>query len=303
MTSDFGELGRPRICSHIGPDPAVEKSTFLKTAERGLLNLIFIVCQLGQAKDGTRGGTKRPNKLPSVRDVDSDTPAQATEGRTAGEDVASLSAGSAGETAIDMRLFRLRLDRLVPGKCYQVRFKKRRTWYWAFRWEKLWLAQGDLVGRVEDTAEVRPFGEDVMSAIDRVAETMAKPLEDCEGRGEWQYFVDRDVLDMSNALLGDDVPYAVRPSKQQISVFRAVRLAAAAKATPWLPFSEIAVGYQVTDRAGNVLFETFVVDEAVLYAHDNQIDCREGVAVVFADGSVRHGHELSLRPWLRQYQQ
>ena len=246
---------------------------------------------------------KRPDKQPSAEGGDRDTPTQALEGRMAGEQTASLSPGSAGGTAIDLRLFRLRLDRVVPGKFYQVRFKKRRPWHRAFRWEKLWLTQGDLVGRVEDTAEVRPLAEEVMSAVDRVAETMAKPLEDYEGPGEWQYYVDRDVLDRSNALLGEGVPYAEHPSKQQISVFRAVRLAAAAKATPWLPYSEIAVGYQVTDRAGNVLFETFMVDEAVLYAHETQIDCRKGVAVVFADGSVRHGHELFQRPWLRRYQQ
>ncbi|MGB3541044.1 MAG: hypothetical protein WBA42_23070 [Mesorhizobium sp.] len=202
-------------------------------------------------------------------------------------------------TAIDMGLFSTPLNRVVPGRYYQVRFKSERKWHRAFRWEKLWLASGDLVGRVENTAEVRPSKEEVMAAIDRVAERMMEPLDGDDTPGVKQHYIDRDLLDQCAELFGNGGADQRHPSRQQIAAYRAVRLAAAAKAMPSALHSEILVGYRVTDDDGITVFESLVLEEAIYYAQDNQGVCRQSVGVVFADGSVCFGHELSLRPWLK----
>jgi hypothetical protein len=243
--------------------------------------------------------TTDPIGCHSYRAGDRDNPPEETVAGSDEKDTVRRETGNPHTAAIDMRLFRIPLGQLEPNRHYQVRLKGRRTWKRAFRWGKLWLADGDLVGRVEDTAEIRPSEQEVMTAIDRVAETMANPLEDRDGPGLKQSYVDRDVLDESNTLLGGNGPRPEHPSRQQIAVYRAVRLAAAAKAIPSTPYFEIAVGYCVADNAENNVFESPELEEAILYAQDTEGLCSKDVGVVFADGSVRYGHELFLRPWIK----
>src|SRR5690606_26562559 len=97
-------------------------------------------------------------------------------------------------STIAMRLFSIPLNEVEPGRYYQVRFKGQRTWYRAFRPETIWLADGDLVGRVENTADVRPSEHEVMAVVDRVAQRMVTPLEYDDGPGHTRYFF--------NSLLG-----------------------------------------------------------------------------------------------------
>jgi len=271
---------------------------------RGSLNPIFTISQLSQTRrEYTKGQIldKRPKRLLSVQGADRGKTAKATGRGTGGNNTPGGSAGSPEEAAIDMRLFRIPLREVEPGRHYEVRFKRQRKWKLAFRWEKLWLANGDLVGRVEDTAEVRASEQEVKTAIDVVAETMARPWDDGDTPALRQHYIDKVVHEFGDTLLGGNSPSPDHPSEQKIAVFQAIRLAAAAKAIPSVPYSEIAVGYRVTDKAGNTVFETPVVEEAVLFAKDHRINRRKGVAVVFADGSVRYEHEIFLLSWLRPW--
>lgn len=206
------------------------------------------------------------------------------------------SPGKTKTTAIDLSLFSIPLSRVAPDKCYEVWLNCKRSWKRAVLSENAWIAKGHILGRVEDTVDVRIPEREVTATIDWLANTMAKLLEDEPDAGARQYYIDRDVLDGVYELLGDtnfDHPIA-----QEISIARAIRLAAAAKAMPSVPHSEIAVCYRVTDDADNTMFDSFNLEDALLYICGNRDVCRKDVGVVFADGSVRYGHELSRRPWI-----
>ncbi|MGN6768778.1 MAG: hypothetical protein ACTHJQ_02875 [Rhizobiaceae bacterium] len=241
---------------------------------------------------------KRTSRLPRERDAGHNNPTETTTVGRGKKDAKCHSSGPSKAAAIDMRLFSIPLSMVDPGRYYQVRFKGESKWTRASRWEKLWLADGDLVGRVENTAEVRPFEQEVMATIDTVARRLMAPLDNGDTPGVKQYYIDRDLLDGCGDLLGSAVTNTDHSSQQQIAVYRAVRLAAAAKANPPAPHSELLVGYCVTDNDGVTVFECLELEEAVRYAQNNQFDRGRNVGVVFADGSLRFGHELSLRPWI-----
>lgn len=71
---------------------------------------------------------------------------------------------------------------------------------------------------------------------------------------------------------------------------------------PSTPYSEIVVGYRVTDATGDTLFESLELEEALSYAQEDDRLDSSAVGVVFADGSVRHGHILSSRPWSKYFE-
>lgn len=204
--------------------------------------------------------------------------------------------------AIDMRLFLVPLQDVKPGKHYEVRFKHRKTWRTAFKWGKLWLANDDLVGRVENTAEVRAPKRNVLAMIDQLAERMARPEESGDEPGVKQYYVDRDVMDSVGALLGSEGFHEANVPAHLTAACRAIRLAGAHKAMPSTPYSEIVVGYRVTDATGDTLFESLELEEALSYAQEDDRLDSSAVGVVFADGSVRHGHILSSRPWSKYFE-
>ncbi len=124
-------------------------------------------------------------------------------------------------------------------------------------------------------------------------------MADGDTPGAMQYYVDRDLLDVCDFLLGGDSAAADRDTPRHLAICRAVRLAAHAKAIPSVPQSETAVGYRVADHAGETVYESLELEDARMYAQDNEGVCGQDVSVVFADGSVRLGQELSLRPWIK----
>jgi hypothetical protein len=203
---------------------------------------------------------------------------------------------------IDMRLFRIPLYDVKPNWHYEVRFKRQKTWHNAFKWGKLWLANDDLVGRVENTAEVRAPKRNVLTMIDQVAERMAQPDESGDEPGVKQYYVDRDVMDSVGTLLGSEGFHEANVPAHLVAACRAIRLAAAHKAMPSTPYSEIAVGYRVTDAAGENLFESLELEEALSYAQQENGFDSSAVGVVFADGSVRYDHMLTSRPWSKYFE-
>jgi hypothetical protein len=58
------------------------------------------------------------------------------------------------------------------------------------------------------------------------------------------------------------------------------------------------VGYCVLDRNGNRAFEDVEIEPCWLYAKERSSTSPEGMAGIFAGGSVRLGHDLAQRSWI-----
>lgn len=127
---------------------------------------------------------------------------------------------------------------------------------------------------------------------------MAEPAPTQEELGIRQYYIERDFLDYCTGLLcwPDNSDHGF--SNQQLALFRAVLLAAAALQRPPLPATEVVVGYCLTDEAGNRISEWPMPDHVFFHARDHKLDYNR-LGTIFADGSVKYDHPLGQRPSLK----
>ncbi len=194
-------------------------------------------------------------------------------------------------------LFHIPVSRVKSEASYLVLMKGQKEWQMAKLEGRAWWVGDNLLGRLCDSALIVPTPNRVLHAIDDLADRFSSPLDDYGCVGSKQYYIDRDVIDYGNWLIchpGCDE----LGTEQQLAIFRYLRLEAAALLENPLGLDEIVVNYCVLDKDGNRVFEHVEVDECWYYARDRKSDWLDRLGAVFADGSVKLGHELAQRPWL-----
>lgn len=198
---------------------------------------------------------------------------------------------------IDMSLVRIPACRVEPDRHYLLRLKGKRRWHRAYLDGNWWVGPFPVFHK-KDSGEIRQLPERVQKVIDVVAGRMAEPAPTQEELGIRQYYIERDLLDCCTGLLcwpdNSDEGF----SKQQLALFRAVLMAAAALQHPPLPATEVVVGYCLTDEAEKPIFEWPMPDQVFFHAREHKLD-RHRLGAIFADGSVKYDHPLAQRPWLK----
>lgn len=135
---------------------------------------------------------------------------------------------------IDMSLVRIPACRVEPDSHYLLRLKGKHRWHRAYLDGNWWVGPFPVFHKSE-SGEIRQTPERVQGVIDMVAGRMAEPAPTKEELGIRQYYIERDLIDGCNELLcwpdySDD-----GFSDQQLALFRAVLMAAAALQRPRLP--------------------------------------------------------------------
>ena len=197
----------------------------------------------------------------------------------------------------DLAFLDVPLDEVPENKTFEIRLGGP-DWKRGFRYGKLWLHDGDLVGRVSETTAVRFPASWVDDAIDSLVETIQWGWESEDSKADIQDALDDKLDNWCHDLIwprGDD-------GKLDPATFARVRrmlcLAAFQKADPRKPLSEIVAGYHVLNAANEVVFETTSSVCACDHAFNVTGTGFAGVGVVFADGSVRYNDELARVSWL-----
>jgi len=200
---------------------------------------------------------------------------------------------------LHLPLFEIPVSRVRPGDDYLVMMEGQPDWHRATLEGRAWWVDDRLLGRVVDSAVIHPTPERLHFAIEYIAWRLSAPLDAYDTVGDKQYYIDRDVIDFGNNLIchpGCDE----LGSDEQLAIFRHLRLEAAAMLAPPPGLDEIVVGYCVLDEKGNRVFEHVELEECWRYAQDRKGTWLDRVGVVFADGSVKLGHELAQRSWLEK---
>lgn len=200
---------------------------------------------------------------------------------------------------LHLHLFEIPVSKAHSGQSYLVLMQGQTGWHRADLEGRAWWVGDQLLGRLIDSEIILPAPERLLAAIEHIAWRISAPLDAYDTVGDKQYYIDRDVIDYSNALICHRGSTG-RDTKQQLAIYRYLRLEAASLLPTPLGMDEIVVGYCVLDRHGNRVFEHVELDECWLNAKDRKGTWLDRVGVVFADGSVKLGHELAQRSWLER---
>jgi hypothetical protein len=201
------------------------------------------------------------------------------------------------EIETDLDFLTLPPDMAPEGETFEFRFGGP-DWKRGFRYGKVWLYDGDFVGRLSETTEVRIPATWIRAAVDELVATLAWGRREQESKAVIQDVLD-DVLDRSCYNL---IWHRTDDGEPDPATFARVRnmicFAAFRRAAPKKPLSEIVVGYHVLNAAGDVTLETTRSVCACDHAFNVEKTGFAGVGVVFADGSVHYDSDLVRLPWL-----
>lgn len=201
------------------------------------------------------------------------------------------------ENEIDMNEFRVPLDTVGEGEAYEMRLGER-GWRFGFRYGKVWLYDGDFVGRLSETTEVRIPATRIRAAVDELAATLAWGRREKESKAVKQDVFDDDLDNWCHDLIRHRDDDGELDPATFARVRRMLCLAAFRKAMPRKALSQIVVGYHVLNAAGDITLETTRSVCACDHAFNVEKTGFAGVGVVFADGSVRYDDDLVRLPWL-----
>lgn len=197
----------------------------------------------------------------------------------------------------DLSFLDVPLEMVPENETFEIRLGGS-GWKCGFRYGKLWLCDGDLVGRVSETTAVRIPAKRVDAAIEDLVDTIAWGRQSTDSKADIQDALDDNLDSCSHDLVwprGDD---GERDPAALARVRRMLCLAAFRKADPGKAVSEIVAGYHVLNAANEVVFETTSSVCACDHAFNVAGTGFAGVGVVFADGSVRYDDELVRVSWL-----
>lgn len=200
---------------------------------------------------------------------------------------------------LHLHLFEIPIRRVRSEADYLVLMEGQPGWHRARLEGRAWWIGDELLGRLVDSAIILPTPERLLHALDHIAWRLSAAPDAYDTAGDRQYYIERDVIDFGNDLIchrgGEELN-----SPQQLTIFRHLQVEAATMLVTPPGLDEIVVGYCVLDEKGNRVFEDVVLEECWLHARDRKGDWLDRLGVVFADGSVRLGHDLAQRPWLEK---
>ncbi len=192
---------------------------------------------------------------------------------------------------IDMDPYRIPLTELVDGRTYEVRLDgSEPSWSLATLFGKTWLWDGEFVGRLRDTADVRVPEALVRESIEDLATEYLRlitgdwPLYEGQPRGT------QKIVSQCRQIIADHRRSEPDPELEK-KIQRAYFIDCMTLAEPSKPLSEIIVGYAVINENGAVLFETTDVFEGWVFLQDDAPATGCMMAVEFADGNMRHDPE------------
>lgn len=203
---------------------------------------------------------------------------------------------------LHLHLFEIPISRAWSGADYLVLMEGKPGWHRAMLEGRAWWVGDELLGRLADSAIILPTPERLLHALEHVAWRLSAAPDAYDTAGDRQYYIERDVIDFGNSLIchrgGEELN-----SLQQLTIFRHLQVEAATMLVTPPGLDEIVVGHCVLDADGNRVFEHVLLEECWLHARDRKGDWLDRLGVVFADGSVKVGHELAQRPWLEMFRQ
>lgn len=201
------------------------------------------------------------------------------------------------EIETDLDFLKLPLNMAPEGKTFEIRFEGP-EWKRGFRYGKVWLYDGDFVGRLSETTEVRIPARLIPAAILDLAATIAWGRRSGESKAVIQDVFDDDLDGWCHDLIWHRTEDGGLDPVIFAKVRRMLCLAAFKKAMPKKPLSEIVVGYHARNAAGEITLECTNSVSACDHAFNVEKTGFEGVGVVFADGSVHYDSDLVRLPWL-----
>lgn len=197
---------------------------------------------------------------------------------------------------IDMDAYQIPLSEVIEGGLYEVRFGTAdANWHLGMRYGKVWLANGDVVGRLSETTHVRLPEFRVLESVKGIAKEWA--------RGIAEKWLPHDEQGSFKKKLRIECHYLIAAKNDSVEIddalFSRIRKAflcdVMAVAEPSKPLSEIIAGYVVVNTADATEYETDVLEDAHDFLEEHPESSNWAVGILFADGSISYDSERPLR--------